>query len=42
MRSELSAVTRRMIVERRIAHVVGLMLGSISFAMLILGAFAGQ
>jgi hypothetical protein len=31
-----------MIVERRIAHVVGLMLGSISFAMLILRAFAGQ
>lgn len=33
---------RRLIVERQIAHVVGLILGSIGFGMLMLSALAGQ
>ena len=38
----LSTVTRRVIVERQIARVVGLILGSIGFGMLMLSALAGQ
>jgi hypothetical protein len=38
----LPPVTRRLIVERQIAHVVGLILGSIGFGMLMLSALAGQ